>query len=161
MDYFPIQNLSERKISRTKIFNETYRNDKYVIGEYLEDFLYYEMTPLKEIEFDDKHSVPWQYFSLDGLNYLLPRIIYLIQLEIDDLSISLLDFIINMTINESLALLISNLNRYDLSIIESVIENIIFETNDEIVSAIGEHYLFLDLEFIQAQKNNYDLLLPS
>ncbi|MGX2951649.1 hypothetical protein ACWIUA_12255, partial [Ursidibacter sp. B-7004-1] len=82
MDYFPIQTLSERKISSTKIFNDTYRNDKYIIGEYLDDFLYYEMTPLKEIEFDDKHSVPWQYFSLDGLNYLLPRIIYLIQLEI-------------------------------------------------------------------------------
>ena len=42
MNYFPIQTLSVRKISRTKMFNEIYRNDKYVIEEYSEDVLYHE-----------------------------------------------------------------------------------------------------------------------
>lgn len=44
------------------------------------------------------------------------------------------------------------LNKRDLSILEMLIEHILFNTNDEIVNSIGEHYLFLNLEFIQAQK---------
>lgn len=67
-----------RNISKMNIFNEKYRNDPYIIDEYLDDFLYYENTPLEQIEFDDKHSVPWGFFSFEGLNYLLPRIVYLI-----------------------------------------------------------------------------------
>lgn len=68
------------------------------------------------------------------------------------MSISLLDFILNLTLDESLTSLIMQLNKRDLSILEMLIEHILFNTNDEIVNSIGEHYLFLNLEFIQAQK---------
>lgn len=141
-------------ISKINIFNEKYRNDPYIIDEYLDDFLYYENTPLEQIEFDDKHSLPWGFFSLEGLNYLLPRVVYLIQTEIETLSVSLLDFMINMNIDDTLILFIKQLNNSDLSMLENLIEHILFETNDTIVNSIGEHYLFLDLEFIQALKGN-------
>ncbi|MCX2960482.1 hypothetical protein [Rodentibacter caecimuris] len=128
-----------------------YRSDHYICLEYQNDFKYYEGTPIGEIQFDGKHSLPWDFFSVSGLDYLLPRILYLIQSEVECLSISLLDFIVNMTMTQRIVELINQLEFSDLSILNKIIENILYETNEEIISEIGEHYLFLDLEFLASK----------
>ncbi|QEY26174.1 hypothetical protein [Neisseria zalophi] len=151
-----ILRLPERPFPESGLFREEYRYDEYTLSEYLDDFIYFESTEINDVLFNEKHSLPWGFFSLEGLNYFLPRILYLIQEDLterSDLSLGLDDFIINMTICSSLIELIESLNIMDLSILEKIIENILFEVDEEVIRYnIGERYLFLDLEFIDSLK---------
>lgn len=143
-----IKELKRRKYPSKGVFDVRVRSDHFTLLEYEGDFIYYEKTPIENIFFDDRHSVPWDFFSVDGLNYFLPRILYLIELEVEDLSISLLDFIINMTINDRIVELLFSLSIDEVKILIKIIEYIMYECPDDIVKDIGEHYLFLDLEFL-------------
>ena len=152
-----IYQIENRNYPTSGLFLNKYRNDYYTCLEYQDDFNYYENTPIDNIQFDGKHSLPWDFFTVEGLNYLLPRILYLIQIEINELPISLLDFIINMTMTERIIELIENLKFPDLNILNLIIEDILYKKSHEVVSEIGEHYLFLDLEFLASKlSQNYN-----
>lgn len=146
-----IYRIENRSYPTSGIFLNRYRNDYYICSEYQDDFSYYENTPIDNIYFDGKHSLPWDFFTVEGLDYLLPRISHLIQVETNGLSISLLDFIINMTMTERIIELIENLNFSELNMLNLIIENILYEASNEVVSKVGEHYLFLDLEFLASK----------
>lgn len=143
--------IKYRNYPNTGLFMSQYRDNHYIYLEYQDDFKYYENTFIEDILFDGKHSLPWNFFSVSGLDYLLPRILYLIQSEIECLSISLLDFIINMTMTERIVEVINQLEFSELYILNKILEQILYETNEDIVSEIGEHYLFLDLEFLSSK----------
>ena len=53
--------------------------------------------------------------------------------------------------------LIENLKFPDLNILNLIIEDILYKKSHEVVSEIGEHYLFLDLEFLASKlSQNYN-----
>lgn len=137
---FPILEIKQRRYPTLGIFLSKFRTNHYVFLEYEDDFLYYENTPLQDVFFDDKHSISWDFLSLEGLNYFLPRILFLIQDEIEDLSVSLSDFIINMTINSRLLGLLFYLPKEDLEIVNEIMENVLYSESEDIVNSIGEHY---------------------
>ena len=151
-----IYQIENRNYPISGLFLNKYRNDYYIYLEYQDDFNYYENTPIDNIQFDGRHSLPWDFFTVAGLNYLLPRILYLIQVEINELSVSLSDFIINMTMTERIVEMIGQLGTSDLNILNLIIENILYETNYKVISEIGEYYLFLDLEFLAVKLSQYD-----
>jgi hypothetical protein len=150
-----IYQIENRNYPISGLFLNKYRNDYYICLEYQDDFNYYENTPIDNIQFDGRHSLPWDFFTVAGLNYLLPRILYLIQVEIDELSVSLSDFIINMTMTERIVEMVGQLGVSDLNILNLIIENILYETNYKVISEIGEYYLFLDLEFLAVKLSQY------
>lgn len=150
-----IYQIENRNYPIAGLFLNKYRNDYYICLEYQDDFEYYENTPIDNIQFDGRHSLPWDFFTVAGLNYLLPRILYLIQVEFDELSVSLSDFIINMTMTERIVEMIGQLGVSDLNILNLIIENILYENNYKVISEIGEYYLFLDLEFLAVKLSQY------
>ena len=150
-----IYQIENRNYPIAGLFLNKYRNDYYICLEYQDDFEYYENTPIDNIQFDGRHSLPWDFFTVAGLNYLLPRILYLIQVEFEELSVSLSDFIINMTMTERIFEMIGQLEVSDLNILNLIIENILYETNYKVISEIGEYYLFLDLEFLAVKLSQY------
>ena len=150
-----IYQIENRNYPISGLFLNKYRNDYYICLEYQDDFNYYENTPIDNIQFDGRHSLPWDFFTVAGLNYLLPRILYLIQVEIDELSVSLSDFIIYMTMTERIVEMVGQLGVSDLNILNLIIENILYETNYKVISEIGEYYLFLDLEFLAVKLSQY------
>ena len=150
-----IYQIENRNYPIAGLFLNKYRNDYYICLEYQDDFEYYENTSIDNIQFDGRHSLPWDFFTVAGLNYLLPRILYLIQVEFDELSVSLSDFIINMTMTERIVEMIGQLGGSDLNILNLIIENILYENNYKVISEIGEYYLFLDLEFLAVKLSQY------
>ena len=150
-----IYQIENRNYPIAGLFLNKYRNDYYICLEYQDDFEYYENTPIDNIQFDGRHSLPWDFFTVAGLNYLLPRILYLIQVEINELSVSLSDFIINMTMTERIVEMIGQLGTSDLNILNLIIENILYEKNYKVISEIGEYYLFLDLEFLAVKLSQH------
>lgn len=146
-----ILRIKYREYPKNGLFRKKYRNDPYIVSEYLDDFVYYENTFIENILFNDNHSIPWDFFSYEGLNYMLPRILETIQEEVDvkDVSISLTDFIINMTLNNYIKILILTLKTEELIIIKSILEGILFYNDESAIRYIGEYYLFLDLEFLE------------
>ena len=150
-----IYQIENRNYPIAGLFLNKYRNDYYICLEYQDDFEYYENTPIDNIQFDGRHSLPWDFFTVAGLNYLLPRILYLIQVEINELSVSLSDFIINMTMTERIVEMIGQLGTSDLNILNLIIENILYKKNYKVISEIGEYYLFLDLEFLAVKLSQH------
>lgn len=147
-------NLKNRLYPKSGVFCHNVKNNYFTFLEYKDDFLYYENTVLEQVLFDDRHSIPWEFFSIDGLNYFLPRILFLIQEEIDDLPISLSDFIVNMTMNARIVEVIEILPKDEVSILIKIVENILYKSYDDIVNSIGEHYLFLALDFLAKIESN-------
>ncbi len=149
-----ILNIANRTYPRQGLFKAKYKNDIYFLDEYKEDIDYYENTPLEVICFDGKHDLTWGFFTVEGIDYLLPRILVSIQTELDDLPVIIEDFIVNMTLDVGIKQLVRNLPISDLLIIQEILENILFGKNIKAISLIGEHYLFLNLEYIENILNN-------
>lgn len=141
--------IGDRDYPRNGIFKKNYRENPYKILEDQIEFDYYEKTPINEIVFDDRHSISWYAFSQEGLNYLLPVILDQVQDNLYGISSSLEDFIIKMTLNENIRNLILSLNKNELLVVKSILENILFGNNVRLIKSIGEYYLFSDLEFLE------------
>lgn len=141
--------MKYRKYPPNGIFKREFRNNYYMNLENKDEFIYYEKTPIEQIIFDDKYSISWSMFTQDGLNYLLPQILNQIQNNKYGISVSLEDFIKNMTFSPDIKNLILSLKKEDLLKIKSILENILFGEDECLINSIGEYYLFLDLEFLE------------
>lgn len=65
-----IYRIENRSYPTSGIFLNRYRNDYYICSEYQDDFSYYENTPIDNIYFDGKHSLPWDFLQLrDWITY--------------------------------------------------------------------------------------------
>lgn len=74
------------------------------IEEFKDEFKYYEYTPIEKIIIDEHNLVPFIFFSPEGINYLMPKIIDSISNGIrnDDIPVNIEEFIINIPAAENI-----------------------------------------------------------
>lgn len=74
MNITPLK-ISYRSFPKEGLFKKLYREDMYKVEEFKDDFKYYENTSIEEVIIDEYHLIPFVFFSPEGINYLMPKII--------------------------------------------------------------------------------------
>ena len=115
---------------------------------YSDDFSYYENTDINKVNIDEHHLVPWNFFSAEGINYLLPRIIMNIQLSVSDIPINLQSFISDLIYQKNLKDSLQYLNRDELVIIKNFFEWLLFD-KPEVLKILGETTLVNNAIYIE------------
>lgn len=71
----PFLKIPYRDYPKEGLFKKLYRENIYKIEEFKDEFKYYEYTPIEKIIIDEHNLVPFIFFSPEGINYLMPKII--------------------------------------------------------------------------------------
>ena len=155
MDITP-RKISYRSFPKEGLFKKLYREDMYKIEEFKEDFKYYENTSIEEIIIDEYHLIPFVFFSPEGINYLMPKIIDSISNGIrnNDIPVNIEEFIINIPTAENITHALNLLKKDELIILKKYLEKILFGGSSNLIQQIGEHYLFRSIEYLEKLINN-------
>jgi len=155
MDITPLK-ISYRSFPKEGLFKKLYREDMYKIEEFKDDFKYYENTSIEEIIIDEYHLIPFVFFSPEGINYLMPKIIDSISNGIrnDDIPVNIEEFIINIPAAENITHALNLLKKDELIILKKYLEKILFGNSSNLIQQIGEHSLFRSIEYLEKLINN-------
>ena len=95
----PFLKIPYRDYPKEGLFKNLYRENIYKIEEFKDEFKYYEYTPIEKIIIDEHNLVPFIFFSPEGINYLMPKIIDSISNGIrnDDIPVNIEEFIYKYT----------------------------------------------------------------
>lgn len=143
-----IYQIPYRSLPKDGLVSSQYKNNLYVMSDYKSDFEYYENTDINQIQIDEYHLVPWCYFSPEGVNYLIPRIIFSIQNNIFDISINIQDFINNLIYEESLKDSLRYLSHSELITLKDFFEWLLFYS-DRPEDIFGDNTLINNIEYIE------------
>ncbi|MDG6896180.1 hypothetical protein [Volucribacter amazonae] len=141
--------LTIRSYPLDGIFKKEYINYSYFIYENYDEINYFEKTYIDNINFNNKYLLSWDCFSIEGIRYLLPRILIVIQNSVDYFPIMIEEFICNITLNNTIKIVMLMMPKEDLIIIKNILENIFFGEVNSLIDSVGERYFFLDLEFLE------------
>ncbi|HHK6063850.1 TPA: hypothetical protein ACQWGM_002105, partial [Neisseria subflava] len=96
------------------------------------------------------------FFSPEGINYLMPKIIESISngIKTDDIPVNIEEFIINLPIEENITHALNFLKKDELIILKNYLEKILFGDSSKLIQQIGEYYLFRSVEYIEKLINN-------
>ena len=143
----PFLKIPYRDYPKEGLFKNLYRENIYKIEEFKDEFKYYEYTPIEKIIIDEHNLVPFIFFSPEGINYLMPKIIDSISNGIrnDDIPVNIEEFIINIPAAENITHAL-NLKKY--------LEKILFGNSSNLIQQIGEHSLFRSVEYLEKLINN-------
>ena len=144
MDITPLK-ISYRSFPKEGLFKKLYREDMYKIEEFKEDFKYYENT-------DEYHLIPFVFFSTEGINYLMPKIIE--GLNNHDIATNLEEFIVGISTEENIIHALNLLKKDELLILKSYLEKILFGDSSKLTLQIGEYYLFRSIEYLEELIND-------
>ena len=143
-----IYQIPYRQLPLQGIVSNQYKNDPYVMSEYGDDFGYYENTDINKVNIDEHHLVPWTFFSSEGINYLLPRIIINIQLNVSDIPTNLQSFITDLIYQKNLKNALQYLNRDELTTMKNFFEWLLFD-KPEALKILGENTLINNASYIE------------
>ena len=143
-----IYQIPYRQLPLQGIVSNQYKNDPYVMSEYGDDFGYYENTDINKVNIDEHHLVPWTFFSSEGINYLLPRIIFNIQLNVSDIPTNLQSFITDLIYQKNLKNSLQYLNRDELTTMKNFFEWLLFD-KPEALKILGENTLINNASYIE------------
>lgn len=145
-----------RDYPKEGLFKKLYRENIYKIEEFKDEFKYYEYTPIEKIIIDEHNLVPFIFFSPEGINYLMPKIIDSISNGIrnDDIPVNIEEFIINIPTAENIIHALNLLKKDELIILKKYLEKILFGSSSNLIQQIGEHYLFRSIEYLEKLINN-------
>ena len=143
-----IYQIPYRQLPLQGIVSNQYKNDLYVMSEYGDDFDYYENTDINKVNIDEHHLVPWTFFSSEGINYLLPRIIINIQLNVSDIPTNLQSFITDLIYQKNLKDSLQYLNRDELTTMKNFFEWLLFD-KPEALKILGENTLINNASYIE------------
>ena len=146
MDITP-RKISYRSFPKEGLFKKLYREDMYKIEEFKEDFKYYENTSIEEIIIDEYHLIPFVFFSPEGINYLMPKIIE--GLNNHDIATNLEEFIAGISTEENIIHALNLLKKDELLILKAHLEKILFGDSLKLTLQIGEYYLFRSIEYLE------------
>jgi len=152
----PFMNIPYRDFPKEGLFKKRYRENIYRIEEFKDEFNYYEYTPIEKIIIDEHNLVPFIFFSPEGINYLMPKIIESISngIKTDDIPVNIEEFIINLPIEENITHALNFLKKDELIILKNYLEKILFGDSSKLIQQIGEYYLFRSVEYIEKLINN-------
>ena len=151
MDITPLK-ISYRSFPKEGLFKKLYREDMYKIEEFKDDFKYYENTSIEEIVIDEHHLIPFVFFSPEGINYLMPKIIE--GLNNHDIATNLEEFIAGISTEENIIHALNLLKKDELIILKKYLEKILFGNSSNLIQQIGEHSLFRSVEYLEKLINN-------
>jgi hypothetical protein len=143
-----IYQIPYRQLPLQGIVSNQYKNDRYVMSEYGDDFGYYENTDINKVNIDEHHLVSWTFFSSEGINYLLPRIIINIQLNVSDIPTNLQSFITDLIYQKNLKDSLQYLNRDELTTMKNFFEWLLFD-KPEALKILGENTLINNASYIE------------
>lgn len=146
MDITPLK-ISYRSFPKEGLFKKLYREDMYKIEEFKDDFKYYENTSIEEIVIDEYHLIPFVFFSPEGINYLMPKIIE--GLNNHDIATNLEEFIAGISTEENIIHALNLLKKDELLILKVHLEKILFGDSLKLTLQIGEYYLFRSIEYLE------------
>ena len=146
MDITPLK-ISYRSFPKEGLLKKLYREDMYKIEEFKDDFKYYENTPIEEIIIDEYHLIPFVFFSPEGINYLMPKIIE--GLNNHDIATNLEEFIAGISTEENIIHALNLLKKDELLILKAHLEKILFGDSLKLTLQIGEYYLFRSIEYLE------------
>lgn len=146
MDITPLK-ISYRSFPKEGLFKKLYREDMYKIEEFKDDFKYYENTSIEEIIIDEYHLIPFVFFSPEGINYLMPKIIE--GLNNHDIATNLEEFIVGISTEENIIYALNLLKKDELLILKAHLEKILFGDSLKLTLQIGEYYLFRSIEYLE------------
>ena len=146
MDITPLK-ISYRSFPKEGLFKKLYREDMYKIEEFKDDFKYYENTSIEEIVIDEYHLIPFVFFSPEGINYLMPKIIE--GLNNHDIATNLDEFIAGISTEENIIHALNLLKKDELLILKVHLEKILFGDSLKLTLQIGEYYLFRSIEYLE------------
>ncbi len=146
MDITPLK-ISYRSFPKEGLFKKLYREDMYKIEEFKDDFKYYENTSIEEIIIDEYHLIPFVFFSPEGINYLMPKIIE--GLNNHDIATNLEEFIVGISTEENIIHALNLLKKDELLILKAHLEKILFGDSLKLTLQIGEYYLFRSIEYLE------------
>ena len=146
MDITPLK-ISYRSFPKEGLFKKLYREDMYKIEEFKDDFKYYENTSIEEIIIDEYHLIPFVFFSPEGINYLMPKIIE--GLNNHDIATNLEEFIVGISTEENITHALNLLKKDELLILKAHLEKILFGDSLKLTLQIGEYYLFRSIEYLE------------
>ena len=152
----PFLKITYRDYPKKGLFKNLYRENIYKIDEFKDEFKYYEYTPIEKIIIDEHNLVPFIFFSPEGINYLMPKIIDSISNGIrnDDIPVNIEEFIINIPTAENITHSLNLLKKDELIILKKYLEKILFGDSSNLIQQIGEHYLFRSIEYLEKLINN-------
>ena len=151
MDITPLK-ISYRSFPKEGLFKRSYREDMYKIEEFKDDFKYYENTSIEEIIIDEYHLIPFIFFSPEGINYLMPKIIE--GLNNHDIATNLEGFIVGISTEENIIHALNLLKKDELLILKAHLEKILFGDSSKLTMQIGEYYLFRSIEYLEELINS-------
>jgi len=93
------------------------------------------------------HLIPFVFFSPEGINYLMPKIIE--GLNNHDIATNLEEFIVGISTEENIIHALNLLEKYELLILKSHLEKILFGDSSKLTLQIGEYYLFRSIEYLE------------
>lgn len=145
-----------RNYPKEGLFKKFYRENIYKIEEFKDEFKYYEYTLIEKIIIDEHNLIPFIFFSPEGINYLMPKIIESISngIKTDDIPVNIEEFIINLPIEENITHALNFLKKDELIILKNYLEKILFGDSSKLIQQIGEYYLFRSVEYIEKLINN-------
>ena len=146
MDITPLK-ISYRSFPKEGLFKKLYREDMYKIEEFKDDFKYYENTSIEEIIIDEYHLIPFVFFSPEGINYLMPKIIE--GLNNHDIATNLEEFIVGISTEENITHALNLLKKDELLILKKYLEKMLFGDSSNLIQQIGEHYLFRSIDYLE------------
>ncbi|QMT36439.1 hypothetical protein [Neisseria wadsworthii] len=149
--------ISYRVFPKEGLFKKKYREDIYRIEEFKDDFEYYENTPIEKIIIDEHHLLSFTFFSPEGINYLMPKIIEGINNDIknDNSTTNIEEFIVGISSSETINTALGFLKEDELGILKESLEKILFGNSLRLIEQIGEYYLFRSLEYIEKLIKNF------
>ena len=148
----PFLKITYRDYPKKGLFKKLYRENIYKIEEFKDEFKYYEYTPIEKIIIDEHNLVPFIFFSPEGINYLMPKIID--SIRNDDIPVNIEEFIINIPTAENITHALNLLKKDELIILKKYLERILFGSSSNLIQQIGEHYLFRSIEYLEKLINN-------
>ena len=143
----PFLKIPYRDYPKEGLFKKIYRENIYKIEEFKDEFKYYEYTPIEKIIIDEHNLVPFIFFSPEGINYLMPKIIE--GLNNHDIATNLEEFIVGISTEENIIHALNLLEKYELLILKSHLEKILFGDSSKLTLQIGEYYLFRSIEYLE------------
>lgn len=143
--------ISYRDFPPKGLFKKKYREDIYRIEEFKDDFNYYENNPIEKIIIDEHHLLPFTFFSPEGINYLMPRIIVGIcnDIKSDDITTNIEEFIVGISSDENINNALNFLVKNEILVLKEHLEKILFGDSPRLIQQIGEYYLFRSIEYLE------------
>ena len=144
--------ITYRNYPKKGLFKKLYRENIYKIEEFKDEFKYYEYTTIEKIIIDEHNLVPFIFFSPEGINYLMPKIIE--GLNNHDIATNLEEFIVGISTEENIIHALNLLKKDELLILKSYLEKILFGDSSKLTLQIGEYYLFRSIEYLEELIND-------